>query len=109
MCLQAAKDVLEYNAQLDKLNEWLDANELMLANSAECGRDYEHCAQLIRRADEAHSPQANEERVARVVDMGERLAAQGKLLKILVTKQMNERMYNKRERESLFCSFHFIH
>lgn len=67
-----AKDLLEFNDQLEQLEQWLKEKELMLQNG-DLGRDYEHCVSLIKRADEAISP-IYEEKFNSVCAMCDKLA-----------------------------------
>jgi spectrin beta len=71
---EEARDVLEFSDQLGQLEEWLTEKELMVA-SGDTGRDFEHCSALMRRADEAAG---GGDRLARVVEMGERLERLGR-------------------------------
>jgi spectrin beta len=68
---EEAKDVLEFNDQLEQLEDWLKDKELMLQNG-DTGRDYEHCVGLIKKAEEAVST-ANEQKLQAVILMGDRL------------------------------------
>lgn len=61
---EEARDVLEFNDQLEQVEEWLKEKELMLQNG-DTGRDYEHCLLLCKRADEAISP-INEQKLQEV-------------------------------------------
>lgn len=67
-----AKDLLEFNDQLEQLELWLKDKELMIQNG-DTGRDYEHCVSLMKRADEAISP-IYEEKLHSVLAMGDKLA-----------------------------------
>lgn len=67
-----AKDLLEFNDQLEQLETWLKDKELMLQNG-DTGRDYEHCVSLMKKADEAISP-IYEEKLHSVLAMGDKLA-----------------------------------
>lgn len=67
-----AKDLLEFNDQLEQLELWLKEKELMIQNG-DMGRDFEHCVSLIKRADEAISP-IYEEKFRSVCAMCDKLA-----------------------------------
>ena len=84
---EEAKDVLEFNDQLEQLEEWLKEKELMLQNG-DTGRDYEHCMALIKKADEAVSAQ-NEHKLVGVLGMGDKLARMGRTDRDLVLASKN--------------------
>lgn len=67
-----AKDLLEFNDQLEQLEIWLKEKELMIQNG-DMGRDFEHCISLIKRAEEAISS-VYEEKFQAVFLMCDKLA-----------------------------------
>lgn len=73
---EEAKDIFEFNDQLEQLEEWLKDKELMIQNG-DTGRDYEHCVNLLKKADEAISP-LYEQKFATVIAMGDKLTKQGR-------------------------------
>ena len=82
-----AKDILEFNDQLDQVEERLKENELMLQNG-DTGRDYEHCMLLCRRADEAIST-SSEQKLQQVIHMGDKLVRQGRTDRDSVLEKKN--------------------
>lgn len=52
--LEEAQDILEFNNQLDKIEAWIRDKELMV-QAKDCGKDLEHCTQLIRKLDDVDS------------------------------------------------------
>jgi hypothetical protein len=70
-----AKDLLEFNDELEQLDAWLQEKELML-NNGDVGTDYEHCVALIKKADEAIAPQY-EEKLQFILDLGDKLVKTG--------------------------------
>jgi len=73
---EEAKDILEFNDQLEQVDEWLKEKELML-HTGEIGHDFEHCTQLIKKADEAIAP-LNEHKLKEVISMGDKLVSLGR-------------------------------
>ena len=84
---EEAKDILEFNDQLERLEDWLKEKELMLQNG-DTGRDYEHCVALIKKAEEAVSPQ-NEQKLQAVLHMGDKLVRMGRTDRDLVLANKN--------------------
>ncbi len=80
--LEEAKDILEFNDEIDQIDQWLKKKEL-LVSSSDTGRDFEHCVQLIRKADETNSD-VNEERLKRLFAMGDRLVKLGRTERAVV-------------------------
>ena len=83
--LEEAKDLLEFSAEFDNIEEWFKEKELMLS-SGERGTDYEHCVALIRKADEAQSG-VYEARIQNLLLMGEKLVKQGRTDKAMVAEK----------------------
>jgi len=84
---EEAKDILEFNDQLERLEDWLKDQELMLQNG-DTGKDFEHCMGLIKKAEEAVSPQ-NEQKLQQVLLMGDKLVRLGRTDQDLVLKNKN--------------------
>jgi spectrin beta len=84
---EEAKDILEFNDQLERLEEWLKEKELMLQNG-DTGKDYEHCMSLIKKVEEAVSPQ-NEQKLQEVLQMGDKLVRMGRTERDLVLANKN--------------------
>ena len=91
---EEAKDVLEFNDQLEQLEDWLKEKELMLQNG-DTGRDYEHCVALIKKAEEALSV-SNEQRLQEVILMGDKLVRMGRTDHDIVLEKKN-RLLNRSE------------
>ena len=49
--LEEAKDILNFNEELQKVEQWLREKEALVA-AGDMGRDYEHCLELQRRLDD---------------------------------------------------------
>lgn len=84
---EEAKDILEFNDQLEKEEEWLKEKELMLHNG-DLGHDFEHCTQLMKKADEALSP-LNELKLKEVIAMGDKLVSLGRTERDVVLDKKN--------------------
>ena len=82
-----AKDLLEFNDELEQLDAWRQEKELMLHNG-DVGEDYEHCVALLKKADEAISPN-NEEKLQRLLALGDKLVRMGQTDRQLVMDKRN--------------------
>ncbi len=82
-----AKDLLEFNDELEQLDAWLQEKELML-NNGDVGTDYEHCVALIKKADETIAPQY-EEKLQFILALGDKLVKMGQTDHELVLEKKN--------------------
>ena len=89
-----AKDILEYNDQLEKLEEWLEDKELMI-QSGDVGRDYEHYVQLLKKFDDTTSP-THELKLKQLIEMGKKLVRLGRTDQHMVADK-NDRLINRSE------------
>lgn len=89
---EEAKDILEFNDQLEQLEDWLKEKELMLQNG-DTGRDYEHCVSLIKKAEEALMP-IHEQKLQHVILMGDKLVKLGRTDRDVVLEKKN-RLINR--------------
>lgn len=98
---EEAKDILEFNDQLDRLEDWLKDKELMLQNG-DTGKDFEHCMSLIKKAEEAVSPQ-NEQKLQQVLQMGDKLVRMGRTDHDLVLTNKNRLLERSKFIKGKFC------
>ncbi|XP_055956724.1 spectrin beta chain, non-erythrocytic 2 isoform X1 [Patella vulgata] len=77
--LEEAKDILEFNEQVQKVEAWIRDKEL-LVNAGELGRDYEHCLELQKKANNIESAgiTVDESRIKSINDLADRLISQGR-------------------------------
>ena len=85
--LEEAQDILEFNDDVEKLEDWLKQKELMI-NSGDTGKDYEHCIQLSKKADEAQLD-TYEQKLKEVLNNGDKLVKQGRTDRELVLDKRN--------------------
>jgi len=83
--LEEAKDLLEFSAEFDNIEEWFKEKELMLC-SGERGTNYEHCVALFRKAGEAQSG-VYEARIENLLLKEEKLVKQGRTDKAMVAEK----------------------
>lgn len=89
---EEAKDILEFNDELEKLEEWLKDKELMIQNG-DVGRDYEHCIILLKKADDTTSP-IHEDKLKKLIDMGNKLVRLGRTDQEMVVEK-NDRLIKR--------------
>nr|XP_002732400.1 PREDICTED: spectrin beta chain, non-erythrocytic 5-like [Saccoglossus kowalevskii] len=71
--LEEAKDILEYNRQVDIVETWMREKEMMIA-AGELGRDYEHCMELQKKLDDfGTSMTVDESRILLVNELADKL------------------------------------
>ncbi|XP_070576983.1 spectrin beta chain, non-erythrocytic 5-like isoform X4 [Ptychodera flava] len=71
--LEEAKDILEFNRQVDIVETWMREKEMMIA-AGELGRDYEHCMELQKKLDDFGSGTGvDESRIQLVNDLADKL------------------------------------
>ncbi|CAF0717385.1 unnamed protein product [Brachionus calyciflorus] len=89
---EEAKDILEFNDELEKLEDWLKSKELMIQNG-DTGRDYEHCISLLKKAEETLSP-SHEKKLQEVILKGDKLVSLGRTDRDLVLEK-KDRLINR--------------
>ncbi|XP_055880886.1 spectrin beta chain, non-erythrocytic 2-like isoform X3 [Biomphalaria glabrata] len=77
--LEEAKDILEFMEQVDKVLLWIREKE-SLVHQNDLGRDYEHCLELQKKANDLESAgiTVNEKRIKDINALADRLISQGR-------------------------------
>ena len=76
--LEEARDILEFNNQLDKIEAWIRDKEIMI-QAGDTGRDYEHCQALQRKLDDVDSDmRVDDARIKSINVLAEKLIRQGR-------------------------------
>ena len=82
-----ARDILEFNDELQRLDEWLKDKELMIQNG-DIGHDYEHCIVLLKKVEDTMSPQ-HEHKMKKLIEMGDKLVRLGRSEQTMVGEKNN--------------------
>ena len=93
--LGEAKDILEFNEQVDKVEMWIREKE-SLVNAGDLGRDYEHCCELQKKANDQESAgiTVDNGRIKFICDLADKLISQGRTDTAIV-KQRRDTMNQK--------------
>ncbi|XP_067682927.1 spectrin beta chain, non-erythrocytic 5-like isoform X3 [Haliotis asinina] len=77
--LGEAKDILEFNEQVDRVEMWIREKET-LVSAGNMGRDYEHCLELQKKVNNQESAgiTVDEKRIKAINDLADRLVSQGR-------------------------------
>ncbi|XP_071162084.1 spectrin beta chain-like isoform X8 [Mytilus edulis] len=77
--LVEAKDILEFNEQVDKVEMWIREKD-SLVNAGDLGRDYEHCCELQKKANDQESAgiTVDNGRIKFISDLADKLISQGR-------------------------------
>ncbi|GFO34699.1 spectrin beta chain, non-erythrocytic 5-like, partial [Plakobranchus ocellatus] len=77
--LEEAKDILEFMEQVDKVLIWIRDKESLVSQN-DLGRDYEHCLELQKKANNVESAgiTVDEKRIKSINALADRLISQGR-------------------------------
>ncbi|XP_052769142.1 spectrin beta chain, non-erythrocytic 2-like isoform X1 [Mya arenaria] len=77
--LGEVKDILEFNEQVDKVQDWIREKEALI-HAGDLGRDYEHCIELQKKANDHESAgiTVDEKRIAAINALAVKLIKQGR-------------------------------
>lgn len=73
------KDILMFNEQVDKVEMWIREKEA-LVSAGDMGRDYEHCLELQKKANDLESAgiTVDDKRIADINALADKLISQGR-------------------------------
>ncbi|KAK3092932.1 hypothetical protein FSP39_009051 [Pinctada imbricata] len=73
------KDILKFNEQVGKVEMWIREKEA-LVNAGDLGRDFEHCCELQKKANDLESAgiTVDDRRIKEINDLAEKLISQGR-------------------------------
>ncbi|KAL8620004.1 hypothetical protein ACOMHN_015286 [Nucella lapillus] len=93
--LEEARDILEFNEQVDKVEMWIREKELLVSQN-DLGRDYEHCLELQKKANDQESAgiTVDEKRIQAINTLADKLISQGRT----DTNQVKEKRANMNEK-----------
>ena len=76
--LEEAQDILEFNSQVEKVEQWIRDKETMV-HAGDMGRDYEHCLSLQRKLDDMDSDmRVDDSRIRSINALADKLIRQGR-------------------------------
>ncbi|XP_052269284.1 spectrin beta chain, non-erythrocytic 1-like isoform X3 [Dreissena polymorpha] len=77
--LGEVKDILQFNEQVDKVQDWIREKEALI-NAGDLGRDYEHCLELQKKANDHESAgiTVDERRIGEINKLADKLIQQGR-------------------------------
>ncbi|PVD25646.1 hypothetical protein C0Q70_13305 [Pomacea canaliculata] len=77
--LEEARDILEFNEQVEKVEMWIREKELLVSQN-DLGRDYEHCIELQKKVNNQESAgiTVDEKRIKDINTLADKLIAQGR-------------------------------
>ncbi|KAL4238363.1 Spectrin beta chain [Mactra antiquata] len=77
--LGEVKDILEFNEQVDKVQDWIREKEALI-HAADLGRDYEHCVELQKKANDHESAgiTVDGKRITAINALADKLINQGR-------------------------------
>ncbi|XP_053397817.1 spectrin alpha chain, non-erythrocytic 1-like isoform X2 [Mercenaria mercenaria] len=93
--LGEVKDILEFNEQVDKVQDWIREKEALI-HAADLGRDYEHCVELQKKANDHESAgiTVDEKRIKAINALADKLISQGRT----DTSAVNDRSKNMNQK-----------
>ncbi|XP_076441755.1 spectrin beta chain, non-erythrocytic 5-like [Babylonia areolata] len=93
--LEEARDILEFNEQVDKVETWIREKELLVSQN-DLGRDYEHCLELQKKANDQESAgiTVDEQRIQAINALADKLISQGRT----DTNQVKEKRANMNQK-----------
>ncbi|XP_069119024.1 LOW QUALITY PROTEIN: spectrin beta chain-like [Argopecten irradians] len=93
--LEEAKDILKFNEQVNKVEAWIREKEA-LVNAGDLGRDYEHCCELQKKANDLESAgiTVDDSRIKAINDLATKLISQGRT-DTMAVKQRRDEMNQK--------------
>ncbi|KAK7105089.1 spectrin beta chain, non-erythrocytic 5-like isoform X3 [Littorina saxatilis] len=89
--LEEARDILEFNEQVKKVEMWIREKELLVSQN-DLGRDYEHCLELQKKVNNQESAgiTVDEKRIQAINALADKLISQGRT----DTNQVKEKRAN---------------
>ncbi|KAJ8309236.1 hypothetical protein KUTeg_014110 [Tegillarca granosa] len=89
--LGEVKDILEFNEQVEKVEMWIREKEA-LVGANDLGRDYEHCCELQKKADDQESAgiSVDDSRIATINNLADKLISHGKTDTAVVKQKRND-------------------